>query len=92
MSKKYFLEGHRPKTQLEDDNTLIFDGEEFATIEEATARAKKHFEERKELGLAVIYQLEPDGTRHGLKFIYRDDEGKLEESSLYWGAGDVCAG
>jgi hypothetical protein len=92
MSKKYFLEGHRSKNQLDDDKTLLFDGEGFATIDDATDRAKKLFDERKELGLAVIYQEEPDGTRHGLKFIYRDDEGKLEESSLYWGAGDVCAG
>jgi len=92
MSRKYFLEGHRPKTQLDDENTMIFDGEGFTTVEEATARAKELFEQKTELGLAVIYQEEPDGTRHGLKFIYRDDEGKLEESSLYWGAGDVCAG
>jgi hypothetical protein len=92
MNKKYFIEGHKPKTKLEEEDTLVFDRESYATIEEATARAREYFEKEKDLGLTVVYKKDPDGTKQGVKFIYRDEEGKLEESFLYWGAGDRCAG
>jgi hypothetical protein len=90
MSKKYFIEGHKPKTKLEDENTLVFDGEAYSTIDEATAKAREYFQKQKDLGLTVIYEQDPDGTREGIKFIYKDEEGKLEESSLFWRAGDRC--
>ena len=91
MSRKYFIEGHKPKTKLEDEDTLVFDDQSYGTLEEATAKAREFFEREKDLGLTVIYKEDPHGTREGVKFIYKDIEGKLEESSLFWGGIDVCA-
>jgi hypothetical protein len=90
MSKKYFIEGHKSKTNLEDENTLVFDGESYETVEKATAKAKEYLEKEKDVSLTVIYKEDLDGTREGVKFIYKDEEGKLEESSLFWGCGDRC--
>jgi len=80
MSEKFFIEGHKPKTNIEDEDTLILDPEEgFATLEEASRKAKKYFEEKKNLCLTVIYKEEPAGEKEGVKLFYKDDEGKLEE-------------
>lgn len=90
MSEKYFIEGHKSKTKLEDEDTLVFDGESYETLEKATAKAKEYLEEGKDVSLTVIYKENLDGTREGVKFIYKGEEGKLEESSLFWGCGDRC--
>lgn len=90
MSKKYFIEGHKSKTKIEDEETMVFDRESFKTLEDATTKAKEYLEKEKDLSLTVIYKEDPDGTREGVKFIYKDEEGKLEESSLFWGCGDRC--
>lgn len=90
MSERYFIEGHKSKTKLEDEDTLVFDGESYETLEKATAKAKEYLEEGKDVSLTVIYKENLDGTREGVKFIYKGEEGKLEESSLFWGCGDRC--
>ena len=93
MSAKYFIEGHRPKKSLEDEETLAIDREGYETLEDATIKAKDFFEKESDLGLAVIYKEHPDGTREGVKFIYKEEDGTFEDSPLYWGACDtVCEG
>ncbi|MGB8952525.1 MAG: hypothetical protein WCC06_07650 [Candidatus Aminicenantales bacterium] len=83
MSEKFYIEGHKPKTSIDDEETLIIDRDQsFETLEEATQKAKEYFEKKKELGLTVIYKEEPTGMKEGVKLIYRDDEGNLEESLL----------
>jgi len=91
MSHKFFVEGHKPKTKLGDENTLVIDHEGYETVEEATTKAKEFFDKEKDLGLTVIYKEDPDGSREGVKFIYKDADGKLEESTLYWGCRERCA-
>ena len=63
------------------------------TLEEATLKAKDFLNEDKDLGLAVVYEQNPDGTREGIKFIYKEDDGTFEDFPLYWGTCDtVCEG
>jgi len=90
MSVKYFVEGHRPKTTLEEEETLKTDLRGYETIEEATIKAKDLLEKEQDLGLAVIYKESPDGTRDGVKFIYKDEDGGFEDFPLYWGSCDGC--
>jgi hypothetical protein len=93
MSVKFFVEGHRPKTSLEDEETLKVKSDVYATLEEATLRAKDILNEDKDLGLAVVYEQNPDGTREGVKFIYMEEDGTFEDFPLYWGTRDtVCEG
>jgi hypothetical protein len=90
MRVKYFVEGHRPKTNLEDEETLKICGLGYETIEEATLQAKDLFEKEQDMGLAVIYKENPDGTREGVKFIYREEDGAFEDFQMYWGSCDRC--
>jgi hypothetical protein len=85
LKGKFYLEGHKSKANWEDEDTLVVQAEKgFDTLEEATARAKEYFESEKELGLAVIYQQDAEGAKEGIKLIFRNDEGQLEESALFY--------
>jgi len=85
MSGKFYIEGHKSKENWEDENTLIVEGSEgFNSLEEATTKAKEYFDKQKELGLMVIYKKGSEGSKEGVKFIFKNDEGSLEESDLFW--------
>jgi hypothetical protein len=85
LKGKFYLEGHKCKANWEDESTLIVQaGQGFNTLEEATAKAKEYFESEKELGLAVIFRQDAEGTKEGVKLIFRNDEGQLEESALFY--------
>ncbi len=86
MSESYFIEGHKSKTRLEDEETLVLNRQGYTSLDEATAKAKELFAHDQDLGLAVIYKREPDGSAAGVKFIYKDEEGTLEDLPLYWGS------
>jgi hypothetical protein len=88
MSGKYILEGHKPKKDLEDEDTVAFDARAFPTLAKATAKAKELLEKDQTLGLTVIYEEAPDGTREGIKFIFRNEDGTFEDAPLFWGGGD----
>ncbi len=90
MSAKYYVEGHRPKTALEDDETLKIGGLGYETIEEATLKAKELLEKEQDMGLVVIYKEGSDGTREGIKFLYKEEDGAFEDLPLYWGSCDRC--
>jgi len=85
MTNKFFIEGHKSKQSFEDENTLVFESEEtFPTVEEATEKAREYFDKEKDIGLMVIYTLDAEGTKEGVRFIFKNEEGQLEESDLYW--------
>jgi hypothetical protein len=85
MTNKFFIEGHKSKQSFEDENTLVLESDEgFATVEEATEKAREYFDKEKDLGLMVIYTLDDEGTKEGVRFIFKNEEGQLEESDLYW--------
>jgi hypothetical protein len=86
MSEKYSVEGHKSRTAIDDDNTELFLLTDVSrTLDEAVAKARECFGKDSQLGLAVIYKENPQGDRQGLKFIFKNSEGKLEEADLYWG-------
>jgi C4-type Zn-finger protein len=85
MKGKFCIEGHKSKGGWEDETTLILqDDKGYSTLEEATAKAREYFEKEKDLHLTVIYQEDKMGTKEGAKMIFRDDEGTLEESLLFY--------
>jgi hypothetical protein len=82
---KFYVEGHRSKAGWEDESTLIVPADKgYDTLEDAAAKAREYFEKQTELGLAVIYQQDDEGAKEGLRFIFRNDEGALEESDLFY--------
>lgn len=82
---KFFVEGHRSKASWEDESTVILPADQgYDTLEDATAKAREYFDREKELGLAVIFQKDAQGTKEGLKLIFRSEEGQLEESALFY--------
>ena len=85
MSRKFYIEGHKSKENWEDENTVIIESSEsYHSLEEATTKAREYFEKEKELGLMVIFKESKEGSKEGVKFIFKNDEGSLEESDLYW--------
>lgn len=85
MSRKFYIEGHKSKENWEDENTIIVESNEgFKTVDEATTRAREYFDKEEELGLMVIFKRGSEGSKEGVKFIFKNDEGNLEESLLYW--------
>jgi C4-type Zn-finger protein len=85
MRGKFYIEGHKSKGGWEDEITLILqDDKGYSTLEDATTKAKEYFEKEKDLHLAVIYQEDKMGTKEGAKMMFRDDEGALEESLLFY--------
>jgi hypothetical protein len=85
MSGSFYIEGHRSKTGWEDENTALFVGDTgFDTLEKATAKAKEYFKKEKGLHLVVIYKQDKLGVKEGARMIFRNDEGHLEESNLFY--------
>ena len=85
MNGPFYIEGHRSKAGWEDEDTLLFEGDaSYKTIEEAAAEAKGYFEKTKDLHLVVIYQQDKLGVKEGTRMIFRNDEGQLEESNLFY--------
>lgn len=85
MSRRFYIEGHKSKENWEDENTIIVESNEgFKTVDEATTRAREYFDKEEELGLMVIFKRGSEGSKEGVKFIFKNDEGNLEESLLYW--------
>lgn len=80
MEEKYFIEGHRPKAEYSDFDTKIIEPTEaIPTLEKAVSGARALFEQKEDLGLAVILKEGPSGDLELIKFLFRDDEGGVEE-------------
>ncbi|MBM3296439.1 MAG: hypothetical protein FJY83_02450 [Candidatus Aminicenantes bacterium] len=86
MSTQYFFEGFKSKTTLDEEETRVLEHlQELPDLDAATDKARDLLEKDTSLGLTVISKHSPTGDHQGLKFIFRDKEGKLEEGDLYWG-------
>lgn len=80
MEEKYFIEGHRPKSEYSDFDTMIVEpAEALSSLEKATSEARDLFAKKEDLGLAVILKEGQSGDRDLVKFLFRDDEGGVEE-------------
>lgn len=80
MEDKYFIEGHRPKNEYADFETLIIEpNEPFHSFEKAVEEARNLFGNQENLGLAVILKEGKSGDRDLVKFLFRNDEGGIDE-------------
>jgi hypothetical protein len=80
MEEKYFIEGHRPKTEYADFETLIIEPKEtFPSVGKAVEEARNLFGSEENLGLAVIFKEGRSGDRELVKFLFRTDEGGVDE-------------
>ena len=80
MEEKYFIEGHRPKAEYSDFDTMIIKPTEaLPTLEKAISDARALFTQKEDLGLAVILKEGRSGDRELVKFLFRDDEGGVDE-------------
>jgi hypothetical protein len=85
MKGQFYIEGHKSKADWEDENTALFEGDTgYNTLDEATAKAKEYFEKENDLHLVVIYKQDKLGVKEGARMIFRNDEGQLEESNLFY--------
>lgn len=85
MKGPFYIEGHRSKTDWEDENTALFEGNTgFESLEDASAKAREYFEKEKDLHLVVIFKQDELGVKAGARMIFKNDEGDLEESNLFY--------
>lgn len=91
MKEYFYLEGHRSKNDHSDEDTLILDDTHaYASEEKAVAKAKEYFAADKELSLVVIYRGLKLGDKYGIKYIFRNQDGMLEEVDSWWGDQSSC--
>ncbi len=85
MKGPFYIEGHKSKADWDDENTALFEGDTgYGTLVEAAAKAKEYFEKEKDLHLVVVYRQDKLGVKEGARIIFRNDEGQLEESTLFY--------
>ncbi len=85
MKKYYYLEGHKAKTDYSPEETLLFeDSRAYASEETALAKARGSFENKEELGLVVIYKGIKGGDRYACRYIFRNQNGQIEEVDNWW--------
>jgi hypothetical protein len=91
MKTKYFIEGHKAKTDYSYEDTLILDDENsYASEEDAINKAKEYFEKDENLQLIVIYKGLKMSPKHGTKFLFKDKEGNLEIVDSWWKQDSCC--
>ncbi|MFO7867108.1 MAG: hypothetical protein R6V02_09905 [Candidatus Aminicenantes bacterium] len=86
MKNKFFIEGHKSKSNYDQEDTLVLNDKQFySSEEEATQKAKESMTSNPDLGLVVIYkQGQEKDDREGIKFLYRTKENELEEVRSWW--------
>ena len=91
MKEYFYIEGHKSKTDYGVEDTLILeDKHAYASEEKALAKSREYFEQKKELGLVVIYKGVKLGDRYAIKFLFRNQDGMLEEVDSWWGDQTSC--
>lgn len=88
MKKKFFIEGHKSKSNFEDENTLVLeDSNPYSSEKEATQKAKENMKSNPDIDLVVIFKQNPDNKedeREGIKFLFRTKENEVQEVQSWW--------
>ncbi|MGB2908317.1 MAG: hypothetical protein WBB73_14535 [Candidatus Aminicenantaceae bacterium] len=85
MKEYFYIEGHKSKTDYSDEETLMLeDSHAYASEERALTKAKEYFDEKNELTLVVIYKAVKLGDKYGHKYLFRNQDGILEEVDNWW--------
>lgn len=91
MQAKYFIQGHKAKTDYPYEETLILDDKKaYASEEQAIKKAREYFEEDENLQLIVIYKGLDMSPKQGTKFLFKDKEGNLEMIDSWWKQDTYC--
>jgi len=91
MKEYFYLEGHRSKSDYGEEDTLILDDSQaYASEEKAVAQAKEYFAADQDLSLIVIYRGLKLGDKYGIKYIFRNQDGMLEEVDNWWSDLSSC--
>ena len=88
MKESFFIEGHKSKSNFEDENTLILkDDQVYSSEEEATAKARENMKSNPDIDLVVIFKRNPDNEedeREGIMFLFRTKENEIQEVQSWW--------
>jgi len=86
MKETFFIEGHKSKSDFEQEDTLILkDDQSYSSEEEAAQKAREHMKSNPDLGLVVIFKQGPEeDEREGVKFLFRTKENQVEEVQSWW--------
>jgi hypothetical protein len=88
MKESFFIEGHKSKSNFEDENTLILkDNQVYSSEEEATDKARENIKSNPDIDLVVIFKRNPDteeDEREGIKFLFRTKENEVQEVQSWW--------
>ncbi|MFW6140380.1 MAG: hypothetical protein ACOC5S_03395 [Acidobacteriota bacterium] len=91
MKVKYYIHGHKSKTDYSYEDTLILDDKKaYPSEEETIKKAKEYFEEDENIQLIVIYKGLELGPRQITKFLFKDEEGNLELVDSWWEEENYC--
>jgi hypothetical protein len=95
MKDTFFIEGHKSKSDFEDENTLILkDSNPYSSEKEATEKAKENMKSNPDIDLVVVFKKSPDNEedeREGIKFLFRTKENEIQEVQSWWNKSpDEC--
>lgn len=90
MKEGFLIEGHRAKTGIEFEDTLIMDDSTLYPSEKAASgKAHEFLGKDQTLELVVIYAVDELGEKRGIKFLFRDKEGGVSEVDSWWSFGPI---
>jgi len=69
---------------------ILDDSQAYASEEKAVAQAKEYFAADQDLSLIVIYRGLKLGDKYGIKYIFRNQDGMLEEVDNWWSDLSSC--
>ncbi len=91
MKEYFFIEGHKNKTDYGVEDTLILDDHHaYDSEEKVMAKAQENFEKTEELSLVVIYKGVKRGDKYATKYIFRNQDGQLDEVDHWWSDQTCC--
>ena len=92
MKAYFYIEGHKSKTDYDAEETLVLDDKHaYASEEKATAKAREYFDQNDEISLVVIYKGLKLGDRIGFKYLFRNQDGQVEEVDNWWSDQTCCS-
>lgn len=91
MKVKYYINGHKSKTDYSYEDTLILeDKKAYASEEDALKKAKEYFKKDGNIQLIVIYKGLEMGPKQGTKFLFKDKDGNIEIIDSWWQQDTYC--
>jgi len=91
MNTKYYIQGHKGKTDYSYEDTLTLeDKNAYPSEEDAINKAKEYLEKDENIQLIVIYKGIEMSPKQGTKFLFKDKEGNIEVVDSWWKQESYC--